>query len=216
MKARVTAAVVAGGFALGVAVLGISTLPSTASAQENSESTNGADSDRPNHRHGAVLEEVLADLVAAGTIDQDQADAVLEAVVAKADEIAAQRQELRELIRQFLEDDVITADELSQLPDVHPFNNTEGVFSEALADGELTRAEIADARPHHRGSAFKRGARFGAILDDGGIDQSEYDALDDDHPLKQTDVSQYLDDGVITIDELREIRQSQSKSGDNA
>ena len=46
------------------------------------------------------------------------------------------------------------------------------------------------------------------MLDDGGIDQEEYDSLGDDHPLKQVDVSEYLaDDGLITIDELREIRE---------
>jgi hypothetical protein len=54
------------------------------------------------------------------------------------------------------------------------------------------------------------------LLDDGGIDQSEYDGLPDGHPLKDIDVSEYLDDGVITIAELREIRKSQSTSGDDA
>jgi hypothetical protein len=54
------------------------------------------------------------------------------------------------------------------------------------------------------------------LLDDGGIDQEEYDSLSDNHPLKQIDVSEYLADGVISIDELRELKQSQSDSGDTA
>jgi hypothetical protein len=54
------------------------------------------------------------------------------------------------------------------------------------------------------------------LLDDGGIDQEEYDSLPDNHPLKQIDVSEYLADGVISIDELRELKQSQSDSGDTA
>jgi hypothetical protein len=54
------------------------------------------------------------------------------------------------------------------------------------------------------------------VVDDGGIDRAEYEGLPDDHPLKDIDVSEYLDDGVITIAELREIRKSQSTSGDDA
>ena len=46
--------------------------------------------------------------------------------------------------------------------------------------------------------------------------QSEYDALGDDHPLKSIDVSDYLDDGLITIDELREIRSELHQDDDNA
>lgn len=111
---------------------------------------------------------------------------------------------------------MITADELSQLPDDHPFNDPDGPFADALADGQLTRDELAEVHPHPRRDRFKRGVGLGALLDDGGIDQAEYDSLDDDNPLKQIDVSEYLDDGVITIAELREIRQSQSKSGDSA
>ena len=70
--------------------------------------------------------------------------------------------------------------------------------------------------PHPKRGQFWFGARLGALLDDGGIDQEEYDALPDDHPLKQLDVSEYLDDGIISIDEFRELKQSQSDSGDDA
>jgi hypothetical protein len=99
---------------------------------------------------------------------------------------------------------VITEDEADQLPPDH-FLLSER-FDDAWADNQLTVAEIRELMPHPRRDAFRRGARLGALLDDGGIDQAEYDALPEDHPLKQMDVSDYLEDGIITIAELRQIR----------
>ena len=156
-----------------------------------------------------VLSEVLAGLVDDETISQEQADAIVAAVGTKAEELKAQREANRELIEGFLEDDVITSNELAQLPDDHPFNDPDGPFADAVSDGELTRDEIREARPHPRRGAFRRGAHFGALLDDGGIDQAEYEELPSEHPLKQIDVSEYLndDDGLITPDELREIHE---------
>ena len=152
-----------------------------------------------------VLSEVLSDLVGDDTIKQEQADAILSAVGAKAEEFKAEREANRELIQSFLEDDVITSSELAQLPDYHPFNDSDGPFAEAVSDGELTRDEIRAIQSHSRRGAFQRGAHLGALLDDGGIDEAEYEELPDEHPLKQMDVSEYLSDGQITPDELREI-----------
>lgn len=214
MREKFLAATVAGGLLVGAGlVTAAMSTPGVAEAQE--DGTEAGDV-RVHPGRGALLEEVLADLVSDGTIDQGQADAITEALAAKAEAFRTERSELREMIQGFLDDGVITADELSQLPDDHPFNDPDGPFADALSDGQLTRDELAEIRPHPRRDAFKRGARFGALLDDGGIDQAEYDALAEDHPLKQIDVSQYLDDGVITISELREIRQSQHNSGDSA
>lgn len=217
MRQKIVATAVVGGLVVGAAFVVTAVAgPGVAIAQEDSAQDAEEHSDGPHHRHGAILEEVLDDLVESDTINQEQADAITNALVAKAEEFKTERQELRELISGFLEDDVITADELSQLPEDHPLNDVDGRFAEALADGELTRDEIREDRPNPRKNWFKRGARFGALLDDGGIDQEEYDALPEDHPLKTSDVSEYLDDGVITIDELRELRQSQIDSGDAA
>ncbi len=215
MKEKVIAATVAGGLLVGAgfATAAISN-PAVAEAQET-DPTEENDV-RPFHRHSAFLEDVLAELVADGTIDQGQADAIVEALTAKAEALKAELEEIRALIEGFLEDGVITADELAQLSDTHPFNDPDGPFAEALEDGQLTLEELQEAKPHPRRDFFKRGARFGALLDDGGIDQEEYDSLGEDHPLKQVDVSEYLEDGVITIDELRELRESQSDSGDAA
>lgn len=217
MRNRVVKIAIAGGLALGAGLLTASVLQSgVAFAQENPDSSSGEENDRTRYGHGALLEEVLADLVASGTIDQPQADAIVAAVQEAAEARRTERRELRQLIAGFLEDDVISGDELEQLPDDHPFNDPDGRFSDALEDGEITREEIGEAFPHSRRDWFKRGLRFGALLDDGGIDQAEYDGLEEDHPLKQIDVSSYLDDGVISIAELREIRKSQSMSGDGA
>lgn len=102
---------------------------------------------------GAVLEDVLGDLVEAGTLTSDQAVAVKEAMLAKREEIRAEREALREAheaireqIRGFLEDDVIDADELSQLPEDHVLRDEDGPFADALEDGEITRAELQEVR----------------------------------------------------------------------
>lgn len=214
MREKVLAATVAGGLLISAGfVAAVVSAPGIASAQED---TTEADNVRPHHRHGALLQEVLDDLVADGTISQDQADAIKDALAAKAEAFQAEKEELRQLIAGFLDDDVITADELAQLPADHIFNDPDGPFADAVADGELTRDEIAEVIPHQRRDSFRRGVRFGALLDDGGIDQSEYDSLPENHPLKQIDVSEYLADGVISLDELREIHQSQEPLGDSA
>jgi len=105
----------------------------------------------------AVLDEVVQSLIDDGTITEDEAVIVKERFVAKHEELAAerearreQRREDRELIRGFLDDDVISASELAQLPDDHPLRNTEGVFSSALEDGQITRDELDQVRAEHR------------------------------------------------------------------
>lgn len=207
MKNKIIAAAVAGALLVGAglvtAALGA---PSIASAQEESTDSD----DWEGHRGFTFLSEVLADLVEEGTIDQSDADAILAAAAEKAEEIWAERNELRELIHDMLEDGVITESEAEQLPDDHPFLGER--FDEAWEDGELTVDEIRELTGHHRGRAFRRGARLGALLDDGGIDETEWSDLlsnlPEDHPFNDVDLSGYLDDGLITVDELREIRQA--------
>lgn len=199
MRNKIIAAIAAGGLLVGAAfVATVVSTPGTASAQEETAETQ----ERGHFQRGMdFLSEVLSDLIGDGTIDQTQADAITSAVEAAAEEKRAEREALKELTQQFLEDDVITEDEAAQLGDDHPFNSER--YDEAWEDGELTRDEIRENS--HRGNGFRRGAHFGALLDDGGIDQAEYDSLDEDHILKQVDLSEYLeDDGLITIDELRE------------
>ena len=206
MRNKIIAALVAGGLLVGAGfVTSLVSAPSTASAQEDAAASD-AENRGPFHRGFEFLSGVLDELVVENTISQEDADVVLEAVEEKAAEMKAEHEAMRELIEGFLEDGVLTKAEFDQLPADNPFANEQ--FEEAWENDELTREEIREARPHPRRESFKRGARLGALLDDGGIDRSEYDALGDDHPLKQIGVTEYLTDGLITPEELREIWQT--------
>ena len=200
MGKKILTAVVAGGIVVGAAFVGSAVwTPDAAAAQE------GAGDERsggPFPRVMGFLEEILNDLVGDDTINQDQADAILEAAEQKAADVREELRENHELLEGFLDDGVITEEEASELPADHFLFDER--FDEAWEDGELSAEDLRGL--HHRGRGQSRhGPRLGALLDDGGIDQAEYDALADDHPLKQVDVSEYLQDGQITPDELREI-----------
>lgn len=201
MLNKIFAALVAGAVLVGAGlVTSALSSPGTAQAQEETESSEDGSA---GSRLLGFLDEVLADLVADGTLTQEQADAVAEAAETKADEVKEAFRSQRELVRGLLEDGVITEEEASQLPEGNWLLSDR--FDEAWEDGELTLAEIREQAPHPRWNGFEKGLRFGALLDDGGIDQEEYDSLGDDHPLKQVDVTEYLADGLITPQELREI-----------
>jgi len=214
MSNKIWAAIVAGGLLVGAGLLtSVVSPPGTAAAQEEPDA---GESNGPVPRILGFLGDVLEELVGDGTITQDQADAIAAAAESRATEVRVERETERGLLRGFLEDDVITEAEASQLSDDHWLFDER--FDEAWDDGELGREEIGDLRPHPGRGFFRNGLRFGALLDDGGIDQDEYDSLEDDHPLKQIDVSEYLGDGLITPDELREIHSDLrgSDSGEDA
>ena len=112
---------------------------------------------RPNFaRPSDMLDEVLGDLVSDGTLDQGEADDVKAAFEAKHDEVRAEMEAWREenpgraergTKRGFgmgglLDDGVIDADELAELPDDHPLKDADGPASEYLADGQLTEDEL--------------------------------------------------------------------------
>jgi polyhydroxyalkanoate synthesis regulator phasin len=93
----------------------------------------------------SLLDQVLADLVTAGTITQAQSDAITQGLQTAADEkqaeLEAQRQQMEQMLTQiqgFLEDGVITSDEIAQLPADNPFSN----LQEILADGQITQEEL--------------------------------------------------------------------------
>ena len=159
-------------------------------------------------------------MVADDALSQEDADAVIAAVETAAEEAKAEREAIHEAIRSAFEDGALTKAEATAagLPDDH-WLLTADSLEDAWSDGELTKEEIREARPHPKRDSFRRGAHFGALLDDGGIDEAEYNDLSDDHPLKQIeDIESYFDgDGVITVDELKEIwkdhRPSDSDSG---
>ena len=99
---------------------------------------------------GSLLQDVLADLVTQGVITQEQSDAITAALTPRVDErraeIEQQRAEmeaLRTQIQGFLEDGVISADEIAQLPADNPFSNIESI----LEDGQVTLEELQSVGP---------------------------------------------------------------------
>jgi hypothetical protein len=169
MRTKIVAAFVAGGLLVGAGFLtSLISAPDTAQAQDTTDDDTTPDETAPDESQApegrflrpalGFLEEVLDDLIADGTLTDEQADAVVDAVEAKAQDLIEEH------------------------------------------GGEM-RERLRDGRGHW--GPFENGLRFGALFDDGGIDQEEYDALDEDHPLKQLDVTEYLEDGTITPDELR-------------
>lgn len=143
----------------------------------------------------SLLAEVLSDLVSSGTITQQQSDAITQALTDKAEqrraEFEAERERLQQMwtqIRGFLEDDVITSDEIAQLPADNPFSNLEDV----LADGQITREELQSVAPF--GGFFVEGpGRFGP----GGPRHHEWFLGPNDEPAtdSNTDSSSNSDSG---------------------
>ena len=201
MRTKIVAAFVAAGLLVGAGLLSVMiSSPGTAQAQEDADEPE----DRgPVSRVIGFLGEVLDDLVGDGTITQDQADTIVEATEDEVDALREEHRALREQLSAFLDDGVITEEEATGLPDDHWLFGA--AFDEAWEDGQLSAEDIRNIRPFHRGHEFRHAFRFGALLDDGGIDQAEYDSLDDEHPLKQMDVSEYLEDGLITPEEFGDI-----------
>ena len=157
----VIAAVViaAGAFAATAVVAG------QATAQESDEPA--IDQQHVKRHRGAILEETLSELVAAGTITQAQADAITEALAAKAEEYQEERQQRREdrqerraQFRSYLEDSVVDGDELAEflsgLPDDHWLKDPNGPAAPYLEDGQLTTDELRRLREgfrrHHGGA----------------------------------------------------------------
>jgi hypothetical protein len=143
---------VAGAFAASTIVNG----PALAQTTEAPTAEVPAD-ERPDFpKPGEILDEVLGDLVADGTLDQGDADAVKAALEARHEEVRAEMEAWRadnpgRFERGFkrgfamgglLEDGVIDAAELAELPDDHPLNDPDGPAAEYLTDGQLTEDEL--------------------------------------------------------------------------
>lgn len=159
VTAVIAAVVITAGAFAATAVVG-----GQATAQESDEPAI-EQRDRP-HR-GAILEETLSELVADGTITQAQADAITDALAAKAEahkaereENREQRQAVRDQFRSAIEDGVIDSAELAELqaalPDGHWLNNPDSPAAPYLQDGELTSDELSQLREELHGSRHGR------------------------------------------------------------
>ena len=116
--------------------------PASAAPSAGTPSTAGIG---PKVRGDGALDKVLKDLVADGTINQQQADAITTKLKAERDALRAEgkaraeaARKVRQQIRDFLKDGVITADELAQLPADNPLRN----LDKLLDDGKITLDEL--------------------------------------------------------------------------
>lgn len=115
----------------------------TVLAAPSGETSDPANAPAVGGRGVEVLEGVLDDLVADGTITQAQADKIVAAVEAEKDALQAEREKTRELVQSFLEDGKITQEELDQLPEDHPLRQLETLMD----DGVITQEELQELRP---------------------------------------------------------------------
>ena len=95
------------------------------------------DGTRPN-----LLTDVLASLVTDGTITQAQSDKIVSTLEARRTEMKAEREAARAQMQTFLEDGIISADELAQLPADSPLRNLGSI----LDDGQITLDELRSLR----------------------------------------------------------------------
>ena len=157
---------VAGGFATAA----IST-PSAAVAQEQTDEAplDTTDETTVKPDRGAVLDEVFDALVADGVITADQAEQVIAALEAKHEEMRAEFGDRHRQrgprgdsgLRGLLEDGVIDADELAELPEDHPVFDPDGPFADYLDDGQLTLEELEEIRGELTPGDGFRGRGFG-------------------------------------------------------
>jgi hypothetical protein len=115
---------------------------------DGSAALTDADAAIPGH---GLLDEVLTELVDQGVITQVQADAITGALETRIEEqraeMEARREQMRETaeqVRTFLEDGVITQDEINQLPDDNPLRE---VFNSIAENGQVTQEQLQQLGP---------------------------------------------------------------------
>ena len=138
------------GLALGIGIMGISYASEAPQVRENffEKKVSNDKADKKN-----LLEDVLSDLVEEGTLSQNQSDSVLSAVESKKLTIKAEREEIKNLINEMLEDGKITIVELDSVAtiDQEKIDRFKEHFSEELEDGVISEEEFKDnIKSHYR------------------------------------------------------------------
>ena len=131
------------GLALGVGIVGISyaaEIPMEEKVFIQDKVSTDKD-DKPN-----LLEEVLQGLVEEGTLSEGQADAILKTMEVKKLEIKAERDEIKNLIKEMLEDEEITLLELDSVDSVNQekIDRFKQHYSQELEDGVITQEEFKE------------------------------------------------------------------------
>lgn len=145
---KIIASIAAAGVLVAGAFIASTVTGSEASAQTDEAPVVRDEARRP--PRGAILNQVLDDLVENKTLTEDQAEAVKKAIVAKRDELKdkfgdraerrVRRRRIRAQIQEWLLDGAITEAELSELDIDLPIFE-EGPLADALKDGKITQAE---------------------------------------------------------------------------
>ena len=93
-----------------------------------------------------LLEDVLQGLVEEGALSEGQADAILKTMEAKKLEIKAERDEIKNLIKEMLEDEEITLLELDSVDSVNQekIDRFKQHYSQELEDGIITQEEFKE------------------------------------------------------------------------
>ncbi len=136
-----------------------------------------------------LLEQVLADRVTAGTITQDQSDAITDALAAEVETRRSAAQEEMELWQGFIEDGVITQDEVNQLPEDSPFRE---IFNSIAEDGQVSLDQLRELRPgfgHGRGPGHGPGWRMDGQAPDTDTDPDSGSDSDSDTETGTSDNS---------------------------
>lgn len=114
------------------------------------------------HRGGAgdldrarILADTLSELVAAGTITQEQMNAIVTAIEEWKSAIAAEPTRVKDLLESFWSDGVLTSAEVAQLPFADKFTNPDSPFADALEDGQITKEQFEAVAREFRGAKHK-------------------------------------------------------------
>tara|TARA_B100001250_G_C19804440_1_gene792609 strand:- start:948 stop:1523 length:576 start_codon:yes stop_codon:yes gene_type:complete len=143
------------GLALGVGIVGISYASEASQVRENFFEKKVSNDKADKHN---LLEDVLSGLVEEGTLSQNQSDSVLSAVESRKLTIKAQREEIKNLINEMLEDGKITIVELDSVTtrDQEKIDRFKERFSEELEDGVISEEEFKDnIKSHHIKGHYK-------------------------------------------------------------
>lgn len=138
------------GLALGIGIMGISYASEAPQVRENYFEKK-VSNDKAYKQN--LLEDVLSGLVEEGTLSQNQSDSVLSAVESKKLTVKAEREEIKNLINEMLEDGKITIVELDSVAtiDQEKIDRFKERFSEELEDGVISEEEFKDnIKSHYR------------------------------------------------------------------
>ena len=108
------------------------------SGDTTAPAVNTAAAEASAHKGDGFLTDVLADLVAKGTITQVQSDAVTGALDTARTAQQAEREAMRAVWGTIIADGQITAEELKSLPEDSPLRSVDGI----LDDGVITQDEL--------------------------------------------------------------------------